>query len=223
MLIPENSVVHFGICNSLRSWNNFLLPDSVEKYSNTGGFGIDGGLSSLVGASLMEPDRLCFGFFGDLLFYYDMNAIGNRDIKSNLRVLIINNGLGQEFKNHSSFGVQFDEDADRFIAAKGHFCARTTPVIKNYAESLNFEYLSAANKDELKTAAERFMCNEMTDSPMLLEVFTETDDESKALDIMISLTGKSKVSTGFAGLIRSPRLRGIRKIVKNYTLTNNTQ
>lgn len=56
--IPENSIVHLGILNSLRAWNMFELPESVSSTSNTGGFGIDGILSTLVGASLADKDRL---------------------------------------------------------------------------------------------------------------------------------------------------------------------
>ena len=45
--IPENTVMHFGILNSLRTWNFFEMPDSVFGYCNTGGFGIDGCVSAL--------------------------------------------------------------------------------------------------------------------------------------------------------------------------------
>lgn len=68
-----------------------------------------------------------------------MNSLGNRDISSNLRIIVINNGLGQEFKNYSSYGAIFGDDSDKFIAAKGHFNGRTTPLIECYAECLGFE------------------------------------------------------------------------------------
>ena len=35
--LPENSVLHLGILNTLRTWNFFEVPDSVDCYSNTGG------------------------------------------------------------------------------------------------------------------------------------------------------------------------------------------
>jgi 2-succinyl-5-enolpyruvyl-6-hydroxy-3-cyclohexene-1-carboxylate synthase len=82
-LIPENSVVHFGILNSLSSWNYFELPKSVRSNSNVGGFGIDGCVSSLIGASLANRNKLYFGVFGDLSFFYDLNSVGNRHIGSN--------------------------------------------------------------------------------------------------------------------------------------------
>lgn len=66
--IPDDSVIHFGIYNSLRSWDFFELPHSVLSFSNVGGFGIDGGMSSLVGASFHNKSRIYFGVLGDLAF-----------------------------------------------------------------------------------------------------------------------------------------------------------
>lgn len=212
--LPDNSVLHLGICNSLRSWNFFNIPDSVNSYSNTGGFGIDGGISSMIGASLVSPDKLYFGVFGDLLFYYDMNSIGNRDINSNVRIIIINNGLGQEFKNYSSFGAIFGEDTDKFIAARGHFGNRETPLIKNYAECLGFEYKSASSKEEIESVSEWFTSPVIGEKPSLLEVFTETESESKALDILSTLSVKSALLKSAHDLISSPKLASIRKVAK---------
>jgi 2-succinyl-5-enolpyruvyl-6-hydroxy-3-cyclohexene-1-carboxylate synthase len=212
--LPDNSVIHFGICNSLRSWNNFLLPKTVSSYCNTGGFGIDGGISSLIGASLIHPEKLYFGVFGDLLFFYDMNSLGNRGICPNLRVLVINNGLGQEFKNYSSFGAIFANDTDKFIAARGHFGNRSRPVIKCYAESLGFEYLAASSKEEFIAEYERFISPVISDKPMVFEVFTETGDESNALETITTLTTNGKISKVTKGLMTHPELAQLRRIAK---------
>ncbi len=48
------------------------------------------------GATSCDSQKLFLCVFGDLRFY-NMNVIGNRSIKPNVRILIINNGLGQEF------------------------------------------------------------------------------------------------------------------------------
>ena len=99
-LLPEHSVLHLGILNSLRSWNLFDVHSSIQENSNVGGFGIDGCVSSLIGASLVHLDKLYFGVFGDLAFFYDMNSIGSRHIGKNLRILVVNNGRGMEFRNY---------------------------------------------------------------------------------------------------------------------------
>ena len=54
-------------------------------------------MSSLLGASLVHPERLYFGVVGDLSFFYDMNVLGNHHIGRNVRILLINNALGAEF------------------------------------------------------------------------------------------------------------------------------
>lgn len=195
-LIPGNSVIHFGILNSLRSWNFFELPDTVESYANVGGFGIDGCVSTLIGASLSNKDKLYFGVVGDLAFFYDMNSIGNRHVGNNLRILLINNGLGTEFKNFNHMAAAFGETADTYIAGAGHFGNKSKSLVKNYSEALGFEYLSASNKDEFEHVYERFLSDKILEKPILFEVFTNSEDESKALEMItaldISVKGKAK-------------------------------
>ena len=208
--------MHFGICNSLRSWNNFTIGKTIQSYSNTGGFGIDGGISSLVGASLMRPNKLCFGVFGDLLFYYDMNSLGSRHITSNLRIIIINNGLGQEFKNYESFGALFGEEANEFIAAEGHFGANERPVIKNYVESLGFKYLTAKSKEEFLKVYLEFIDPTIGTQPIVFEIFTESKKESEAQEMMTMIDEKSKqirTSNRMTGGVRSAVKKFVKKLL----------
>lgn len=184
MRLPEDSIIHFGILNSLRSWNYFEIPSSVTCYSNTGGFGIDGALSTLMGACLADPNKLHFGVLGDLAFFYDINAIANRNLKNNLRILLINNGGGQEFLNYNNLSAPLGEDRKTYIAAVGHNGYKSRALVKNYAETLGFEYLSASNKTEFQSNIERFVSQEITRAPMLFEVFTDSSDENSALLII---------------------------------------
>ena len=184
MRLPEDSVIHFAILNSLRSWNYFEIPTSVTCYSNTGGFGIDGFLSTLMGACLADPNKLHFGVVGDLAFFYDMNAIANRNLKNNLRILLINNGGGQEFLNYNNLSAPLGEDRKKFIAAVGHNGYKSRALVKNYAETLGFEYISASNKNEFQSNIERFLSPEITRTPILFEVFTDSMDENNALLII---------------------------------------
>lgn len=78
--------MQFSILNSLRIWNFFHISSSIECYSNVGAFGIDGGLSTLIGQSL-ATDKLCFIIVGDLAFFYDMNALSIRHVSNNVRIL----------------------------------------------------------------------------------------------------------------------------------------
>jgi 2-succinyl-5-enolpyruvyl-6-hydroxy-3-cyclohexene-1-carboxylate synthase len=193
--IPENSVVHLGILNSLRSWNFFDFPASVTSACNVGGFGIDGNTSSLLGASLVHKDRLYFGVIGDLSAFYDLNALGNRHLDRNLRILLVNNGHGTEFCINK-LSSQFGNGIDEYISARGHFGDQSPEVMKQFSQALGFEYMSASSKEEFEQVCERFIVPKLTDRPMLFEVFTTGEDEKKAieqmLDFGVNFSGKLK-------------------------------
>lgn len=186
-LLPDESVLHLGILNSLRSWNFFDSNNKIYGYSNTGGFGIDGCVSSLIGASLANPDKNIYGVVGDLAFFYDMNSLGNREIGKNVRLMVINNGCGTEFHNYNHRGsIDFGDDVGQFIAADGHFGNKSKTLLKNYSESLGFKYLSANNKEEYLKNVEDFVLGK-SDKPVIFEIFTTSSDESEAVKMMHNL------------------------------------
>ncbi len=47
----------------------FDVDKSVSTYCNVGGFGIDGIMSTLIGASLVDQTKLYFAVLGDLAFF----------------------------------------------------------------------------------------------------------------------------------------------------------
>ena len=184
--LPSNSELHLGIYHSLRSWNFFKLPQNIQAKCNVGGFGIDGGVSTMIGASLVKPDKLFIGIFGDLAFFYDMNVIGNRHVGNNVRILLVNNGKGNEFRNYMHPCYFLGEDADNYVAAAGHYGNKSPILVRHYATDLGYEYLTACNKEEFNDAIERFLIPEITEKPILLEVFTNGDDESLALERLLN-------------------------------------
>ncbi len=191
-LLPAGSTLHLGILNSLRSWNLFPLDPSIEGYCNTGGFGIDGCVSSLIGASLASPEKLFFGVVGDLAMFYDLNSLGNRHVGPNVRLMAVNNGVGTEFKNFNHKAAAFGDEADAYMAARGHYGKQSRDLLRHYAEDLGFEYLSASTKEEALEAARRFTVPEPCERPMLFEVFTDSRDESDALEILYNLEVDAK-------------------------------
>ncbi|WP_346687343.1 thiamine pyrophosphate-binding protein [Megamonas hypermegale] len=214
--LPENSILHLGILNTLRTWNYFEEPQSVLGYSNTGGFGIDGCVSSLIGASLGEPNKLFFGVVGDLAFFYDMNSIGNRHVGHNVRLMVINNGRGTEFRNYGHIGHNFGEDADKYIAAAGHYGRKSHLLLKHYAEDLGFEYLSASNKEEYFNNLKKYLEPKITDRPILFEVFTDSNDESEAIRIMknIEISAKGKAKKVIKSVIGEQGVNVLKKLIK---------
>lgn len=183
-IVPEGAVLHVGILNSLRCWSYFDLPKSVTTACNVGGFGIDGDVSTLIGASLASPDKLCFAVVGDLAFFYDLNVLGNRHVGNNARIMLVNNGRGTEFHNSDHPASRFGEDGDPFMAAAGHFGNKSQDLVKHYAQDLGYEYISACNKEEFLAVYEKFFSAKASDCSMIFEVFTDSDDESDAIRLV---------------------------------------
>ncbi len=195
-MLPENCVFHLSGSNTARAWNFFPISKTIDCYSNDGTMGIDGQVSALIGESLANPNRLHFGAVGDLTLFYDMNSLGNRHIGCNLRLLVVNNGKGAEFKIYSHPAYAFGEAGDLYMAAAGHYGNKSPLLIKHYAEDLGYEYLTASTKEEFLESVKRFTVPEMTDRPMIFEVFTDSSDESDAIyamnHIVSNASGKTK-------------------------------
>lgn len=209
--VPAGSTVHPAILNSLLSWNFFMTRGDITASANVGGFGIDGCLSTLVGASLARPEALHFSIVGDLSFFYDMNVLGNRHVGPNLRVLLVNNGVGMTFKQTNHFAHRFGEEADVFIAAGGHNAPHapvpeTSPLrgvspARAWAESLGFGYLSARTKEDFLSALPAFVGE--SERPILLECFTTEDDERRACDTLRGLDGRRTAKGSVKRLAKS--------------------
>ena len=127
-------------------------------------------LSAFIGQAA-ATEELSFAFIGDLSFFYDMNAIWNRHVGKNVRILLYNNEGGQTF--HWNAAKEIDTlhlhtSAEHFTSAKG------------WVESRGFKYLSAHNIDEFDTALLTFMSADSED-PVLFEVFTKKESDARIL------------------------------------------
>lgn len=211
--LPQGSTVHLGILNSLRSWNMFTLPKGVTSTANTGGFGIDGCLSTMIGASLAAPQKLFLGVFGDLAFFYDLNSLGNRHIGNNIRILLINNNCGGEFNLYSHPGHQFGSQTNDFIAAGGHFKNKSSNLVRHYAQDLGFEYLSAKNKDEFLSVVARFACKNQ-ERPIVFECFTCPEDESEALYKMRNIEPYEESSQDTVNMFKGLMPQRVKNVIK---------
>lgn len=216
--LPEGCVLHLGILNSLRAWEMFDVPTSVQGsgFVNTGGFGIDGCMSSMIGGAIARPDQLHFLVIGDLAFFYDLNSLGNRHVGNNLRILLINNGKGTEFRNYSHPAAQFGEDADKYMAAAGHYGNKSLQLVRHFAEDLGYEYMQASCKEEYMGHLERFLTPELTEKSILFEVFTNNEDESDALKLMSTLIEDSmmKIKQDLKSMMSQPVKNLLKKVVK---------
>ena len=219
--LPTNSTIHFSILGSLRAFNFFELPDGVKSDCNVGGFGIDGSTSTLIGASLADKSTIHFLMTGDLAFFYDLNAIGNRHLGKNVRVLLVNNGDGTEFRMywHPIFAFS-KEEADKYMAAGGHYGNKSHSLMKHMSEDLGFEYLTASTKEDFIHNSERFLSTEPCDKPILFEVFTNSEDDDFAVhaarNIVIdkSMVLKREIKEKISSMMGDSVKEVIKKIIR---------
>ena len=190
--LPKGALLHLSASNTRRCWNMFPISDGVDTASNVGCCGIDGSNSAIIGASLASPNRICYLVTGDLAFFYDLNALGNRHVGRNVRILLVNNGIGAEFKLKPHKCTTFGDAADDYMAAGGHFGNKSPMLVKHYSEDLGFKYLSARTKEEYLAAVDEFVKPEIGDLPILFELFTSHQDEDTALQLMKHLVTDRK-------------------------------
>ena len=143
----------------------------------------------------MNTDELCFIVTGDLAFFYDMNALGIRHIKNNVRVLLINNCGGAEFKIMTR-NWRTKVSVDEFISANGH-----NGSAKGWAENSGFRYIGATTKEEVNKSVSVFTQN--SDKPILMEVFTSEDKDRNAIDAFLSANSITTAQGKMAKIVTS--------------------
>lgn len=188
--MPECADLYLGIVNSLRVWDYAKMPESVRTHSNVGGYGIDGCLSTMIGSSILSPEKEFYGVFGDLAFFYDCNVIGNRHVGKNLHIIIINNNGGQQFRNFDHPASSLGSKTNEYVAAAGHNGPQSPLVLKHLSEDFGFNYFSAKTKEEFLNVYHHFF---EKGKSVLLEVFVREKDEGDALRIIRNIV-KPRIS-----------------------------
>lgn len=149
-----------------------------------------------------------------------MNVLGNRHVGNNVRIMLINNGCGTEFRNYSHPCHAFGENAAPYMSAAGHYGNKSLNLVRHYAEDLGYEYITASGKEDFIDAAKRFLTPHMTDKPMLFEVFTDSQKESDALEITCGFKVdpkkvlKDKVKKVVKDVVGEKGMETIKKVIK---------
>jgi len=133
--------------------------------SNRGTSGIDGTVSTAVGAALANPQALAMLLVGDLGFFYDRNGLWHAHLPPNLRIVLLNNHGGGIFDIIE--GPDRLEDAVRrpfFLTPQPLTAART-------AADFGLRYWQADTAAALAAALPGFF--DVNGGPALLEVETD--------------------------------------------------
>ena len=141
-------------------------------WCNRGVNGIEGSLSTAAGFSLATHDMtVCV--IGDLSFFYDQNALWNSNLRGNLRIILLNNRGGGIFRQLP--GLSDSPAADDLVMASHENTAQ------GICTQNDIGYLSAKNMDEMQIGVVTLLTRD-SERPMLLEVFTDSNDDVKALE-----------------------------------------
>jgi len=98
--LPAGAHLQLGNSMAIR-YANFAglhpahVPGRID--SNRGASGIDGTVSTAVGAALADPQTLTLLLVGDLGFFYDRNGLWHAHLPPNLRIVLLNNHGGGIF------------------------------------------------------------------------------------------------------------------------------
>jgi 2-succinyl-5-enolpyruvyl-6-hydroxy-3-cyclohexene-1-carboxylate synthase len=112
-LLPDDALVFAGNSSVVR-YLIYFNQKNRKYYSNRGVSGIDGCLSAAAGLA-SKVDEPVFAIVGDMAFAYDSNALWNRELPKNLKIILVNNEGGGIF--HLLKGPSETNDFNPFVNA----------------------------------------------------------------------------------------------------------
>ena len=160
--------IHYANSTAIRLANIYALH---PVWCNRGVNGIEGSLSTAAGFSVVSKE-LVFCVIGDLSFFYDQNALWNRNLRGNLRILLLNNGKGGIFNMLP--GLEQSPARDQFVAAEHHTSA------EGICRQNDITYLKADNSEAMQQGINTLL-NIESERPVLLEVFTDPSEDERVL------------------------------------------
>jgi 2-succinyl-5-enolpyruvyl-6-hydroxy-3-cyclohexene-1-carboxylate synthase len=168
--IPKNSDVHLGNSSPIRYANLFetKVTKGIKYFCNRGVSGIDGITSTASGAAYCTG-RVTTLITGDLAFFYDSNALWNKYLGGNLKIIVINNSGGGIFRLIDSKNSPLLEK---------YFEVKHSMKAEGIVKAHNIPYYSAKNESELKQNLTK-LYKDHNGKPAVLEVFTPNELNSE--------------------------------------------
>tara|TARA_B100001173_G_scaffold191846_1_gene165588 strand:+ start:1593 stop:3287 length:1695 start_codon:yes stop_codon:yes gene_type:complete len=163
--IPQESQLQLGNSTVVRYSNLFDQPfqNKLRCFSNRGTSGIDGTLSTAVGAA-SATQKLTTVITGDLSFFYDSNALWITPFPQNLKIILINNKGGSIFRIID--GPSNIDELEPFFEAKHDLKA------EYIAKTFGLDYTFCDNEADLDESLKGLYFYKK-DKASLLEVSTE--------------------------------------------------
>ena len=169
--IPSGTMIQAGNSTPVRYLQLFDPPNGTNCYSNRGVSGIDGCMSTAVGAAWANP-ALTVLITGDVAFMYDSNALWNRHLTPNLRIIVMNNGGGNIFRIIE--GPDTMPELEQFIETP------YIPEIQHLAHTFGLDYYTASAESGLKVCLPAFLDLNIR-KPAILEIKTPNKTSAAVL------------------------------------------
>ncbi len=162
--IPSQFQLQLGNSATVRYAQLFDLEVSLRVFCNRGTSGIDGSLSTAIGAAFVSKLPTVF-VTGDLSFLYDSNGLWNNYIPNSFRIVLINNGGGGIFRILP--GAKKAQHFSDFFETKHSLTA------EHLCNMYDIEYASATDYDTMKLQLDEFY--QTSKRPKLIEIFTPSN------------------------------------------------
>ena len=168
--IPNDYIVQISNSSAIRYAQLMKAHPSWKVFCNRGTSGIDGSMSTAIGAAVGSASPTVF-ITGDLSFFYDSNALWNKYIPQDFRIILLNNQGGGIFRILP--GDKTDPNFEYFFETPHKLTA------EHFCEMYNINYQLATNITDLQRKISDFY--EKSDVPKLLEVHTPRKINDKVL------------------------------------------
>lgn len=165
--LPADSRLQIGNSMPIRYANLLadVLPRALARVdANRGTSGIDGAVSTAVGAAMAFPS-LCTLIVGDLGFFYDRNGLWHDSVPENLRIIVLNNHGGGIFDIIDGPEALPVDLRSRYFLTPHNVSARRT------CEDFAIDYRHAGSLQSLNEALSDFFAP--STAPRLIEIETD--------------------------------------------------
>ena len=159
--IPDRYQLQLANSSTIRYAQLFSLKETIQVFCNRGTSGIDGSTSTAIGASQYNKNPTLL-ITGDLSFFYDSNALWNNYLRSDFRIILINNSGGGIFRILP--GKEDSENFERFFETKHELNASALCTM------FGLDYYTATDDNSLQKELSEFFSASQTCK--LLEIQT---------------------------------------------------
>lgn len=167
--VPQEEMLQIGNSSAIRYAQLFPCDASVQLFCNRGTSGIDGSVSTAVGAALASQKSTTL-VIGDLSFFYDSNGLWNNYIPKNFKIIIVNNGGGGIFRI-----LPGDKTQGYF---EKYFETTHQLTAEHLAKMYGFEYANVSDETALSSTLKTFF---FEDNNQMLEIFTPREINDQVL------------------------------------------